>query len=187
MRPIISSTNVSLDGLIGDLERWQANYIDDASNRIVSELLFASDALLLGRRTYENFARAWPSGTGDVADKFNSIKKYVASTTLDKADRPNTEIINHDLTGTVAELKKQPGKQILTYGFGPVAQTLLHQGLLDEIRLWIHPVLLGDLGTSDTLFRAGNTARLTLLRTQVLDSGVVILTYRPAGASTAAS
>jgi dihydrofolate reductase len=183
MRHLINSTYVTLDGLIGDLERWHFGYMDAAAERVAGDLLAGADTLLLGRRTYEGFAAVWPTRTGELADKFNSMKKYVASTKLETADWNNSEIISGDLAGKVAEIKSQPGGHIVSYGIGPVAQTLMEHGLLDEIRLWFHPVLVGRVGTGEWLFREGNAATLTLLNTRVLDNGVVILSYRPDAAA----
>jgi dihydrofolate reductase len=179
MRHLINSTYVTLDGLIGDLERWHFGYMDAVAEKIAGDTLAGADTLLLGRRTYQGFADAWPTRTGALADRFNSMRKYVASTTLESAGWNNTEIISGDLAGRVAQIKSQPGGHIVSYGMGPVAQTLIEHGLLDEIRLWIHPVLVGSVGTGEWLFRKGNAATLTLLNTRVLDNGVVILSYRP--------
>jgi dihydrofolate reductase len=184
MRRIISSTYVSLDGLIGLLERWHFDYRDDATAKFESDQLATSDALLMGRGTYEVFAAAWPAQSGDFADKINSMTKYVASTTMDKADWTNSTVINGDLVQEVSRLKQQPGQDILIYGFGPVAHTLLGHGLLDEVRLWVHPVFVGAGGPGDMLFREGTTAKMKLVDTRPLDSGVVILSYQPAARDT---
>jgi dihydrofolate reductase len=181
MRRIVSSTYVSLDGLIEQLERWHFDYLDDAANQAAADLLATADALLMGRRTYEGFAETWPSQTGDMADKINAMPKYVASRTLDKADWANTTVLERDLVEAVAELKRQPGGDVLMYGFGPVARTLLANGLLDEVQLWLHPVFVGTGGPGDLLFREGNQARLTLLEARPLPSGVLILRYGTAG------
>ena len=180
MRQIINSTYVSLDGLIEQLERWHFGYLDDSSNQFEWGQLQAADALLMGRRTYEGFAETWPSQTGEFADQINTMPKYVASTTLQQADWANTTVIRGDLVQAVAKLKQQPGKDILMYGFGPVAQTLLAHGLLDEVRLWVFPVFVGTGSLSNLLFRQGNAARMALVDTKPLPSGVVILSYRPA-------
>jgi dihydrofolate reductase len=180
MRRIINSTYVSLDGLIEHLERWHFEYRDDATNKFDWDQLAASDALLMGRRTYEGFAEAWPSQTGEFADKINSMQKYVASTTLAQADWTNAVVIKGDLVEAVSKLKQRPGQDILMYGFGPVAHTLLQHGLLDEVRLWLHPVFVGMGGPSDLLFRGGNTSRMKLVATKTLGSGIVILSYKPA-------
>jgi dihydrofolate reductase len=180
MRRIINSTYVSLDGVIEHPEQWQFDYLDDATNKFESDQLFASDALLMGRRTYQSFAEAWPSQTGPFADKINTMPKYVASTTLQQADWPNTTIITGDLVQEATKLKQQPGNDILMYGFGPVAQTLLAHGLLGEVRLWVHPVFVGTGSPSGLLFREGNSARMTLVDGTPLGLGIVILSYRPA-------
>jgi dihydrofolate reductase len=180
VRRIINSTYVSLDGLIEHLDKWHFDYLDDISNDFESEQLAGCDALLMGRRTYEVFAQAWPPRTGEAADKINGMRKYVASTTLGQAEWANTTVLGGDLVKEVTELKQQPGGDILTYGFGPVAHTLLRHGLLDEVRLWVHPVFAGVGDPSNLLFREGGTARMRLLDTRVLPSGVVILFYRPA-------
>jgi dihydrofolate reductase len=181
MRRVVNSTYVSLDGLIEHLERWHFDYLDDDSNAFEWEQLAASDALLLGRRTYEGFAETWPTQSGGFADKINAMTKYVASTTLDHGDWANTTVLGGDLVEEVAKLKQQPGGDILMYGFGPVAQTLLANGLLDEVRLWLFPVFVGVGGPADLLFREGNAARMTLVGTRTFASGVVVHSYRPAG------
>jgi dihydrofolate reductase len=183
MRRIINSTYVSLDGLIEHLERWHFDYIDDEATAFTSELLARSDALLLGRRTYESFAEAWPPRTGDIADKINAMRKHVASTTLETADWNNSTVIRGDVADAVSELKRQPGQDILMYGFGPLAQTLVQHGLLDELHLWVHPVFVGAGDVSDTLLREGNSARFQLAGTRTFASGVVILSYRAEAAS----
>jgi dihydrofolate reductase len=179
MRRIINSTFVSLDGVIEHLERWHFEYIDDESNAFTSELLSTSDALLMGRRTYESFAEAWPSRSGELPDKINAMTKYVASSTLEKADWRNSTVIEGDLAQAVAKLKQEPGRDILMYGVGPVAETLMKHGMLDELHLWVHPVFAGVGGVGDTLLREGNSARFKLAGTRTFDSGVVVLSYRP--------
>ena len=185
MRRIVNSTNVSLDGVVEIMGSWpwHFEYVDDAFNELTWEHLSACDALLMGRRTYESFAEAWPSQTGDYADRINSMEKYVASTTLRKADWTNSTVIDGDLVEEVTKIKELPGRDILMFGFGPVAQTLLQRYLLDEIRLWVHPVLVGAGSPSDLLFREGNASRLKLVETKTLASGIVILSYQPAAES----
>jgi dihydrofolate reductase len=179
MRRIINSTYVTLDGVIEYLERWHFEYIDDDSDAFTMELLTRSDALLMGRQTYESFAEAWPPRDGEVADKVNAMKKYVASSTLEKADWRNSTVIEGDLADAVAKLKQGPGQDILTYGLGPVAETLMKHGLLDELHLWVHPVFAGVGGVGDTLLSEGNSARFKLAGTRTFASGVVVLSYQP--------
>jgi dihydrofolate reductase len=183
MRRIINSTYVTLDGLIEHLERWHFEYSDDDAEAFTSELLARSDALLLGRRTYESFAEAWPPRTGEVADRINAMRKHVASTTMETADWSNSTVIRGDVADAVSDLKRQPGQDILMYGFGPLAQTLLHRGLLDELHLWVHPVFVGVGDVGDTLLREGNSARFHLAGTRRFGSGIVILSYRADAAS----
>ena len=179
MRKILNSTFVSLDGVIENMEAWHFDYIDDESHRITDEQIDAAEILLMGRRTYEVYAGAWPTREGSYPDRINAIRKYVASTTLDKADWNNTTIISDDLVGRVRALKEEDGGDILMHGFGPVARTLLAAGLLDELFLWVHPKFAG-VGTVDQmLFSEGTDARMELLEARPLASGVVTLSYRP--------
>jgi dihydrofolate reductase len=183
MRRIINSTYVTLDGLIEHLERWHFDYIDDDSNAFTSELLARSDALLMGRLTYESFAEVWPPRSGEVADKINAMRKHVASTTLETADWNNSTVIQGDVADAVADLKRQPGQDILMYGYGPVARTLVQHGLLDELHLWVHPVFDGTGSLGDTLLSEGHSARFQFAGTRTFGSGVVILSYQPEAAS----
>lgn len=182
MRKIINSTYVSLDGVIDYPQNWTFPFHNDEGNRRRHDLLYACDALLMGRRTYEGLSRAWPSraGTGDFADRMNALPKYVASTTLDRAEW-NATVIKDDIPGQVARLKEQPGHDIVQYGFGSLTRTLLEHGLLDEVLLWIHPVLLGARATDELLNKDGFTASMELADTTTLDTGVIIATYHPHG------
>ncbi|MET8909037.1 dihydrofolate reductase family protein [Micromonospora sp. NPDC004551] len=184
-RRVIASTYLSLDGVIANPHLWMPPYSAEEGRRYALEQLFGSDALLLGRATYEGFAQAWPSMPRDeagFADRMNSLPKYVVSTTLRRADWNNSTILAGDVAKEVAELKQRPGKDILMYGFGRLARTLLDNGLLDELRFWLHPVLVGNgrVADGDLLFRDGGTADLELLGQTELGSGVVLLRYRPA-------
>jgi dihydrofolate reductase len=179
VRRIINSTYVSLDGVMEHMERWHFEYIDDDATAFNSELLSTSDALLMGRLTYESFAEAWPPRSGELADKINAMNKYVASSTLEQAEWRNSTIIEGDLADAVAKLKQEPGQDILMFGFGPVAETLLKRGLLDELHVWVHPLFAGVGGVGDTLLRDGNSARFELAGTRTFGSGVVVLSYRP--------
>jgi dihydrofolate reductase len=122
-----------------------------------------------------------PQREGVYPDKINTMQKYVASGTLDKADWANTTVIKGDLVEEVAQLRRQDG-DIIMHGFGPVAQTLIMNGLLDMLHLWVHPQFAGVGTISDTLFSEGNNARLELIATRTLSSGVVMLSYRVPGA-----
>jgi dihydrofolate reductase len=177
MGKIINSTFVSIDGVINHMEAWHFDYIDDETAQITLEQITASDAMLMGRHTYEVYAEAWPQRDGAYPDKINSIRKYVASTTLEKADWNNTTVLDGDLVAEVAKLKEQGG-DILMHGFGPVAHTLITNGLLDVLHLWVHPRFAGVGGPGDLLLNEGTNTRLELIGTRSLESGVVLLSYQ---------
>jgi dihydrofolate reductase len=177
MGRIINSTFVSIDGVINHMEAWHFDYTDDEADQIATEQILASDALLMGRTTYEAYAASWPQRGGVYAEKINGMQKYVASATLDKADWTNTAVIKGDLVEEVAQLKQHDG-DILMHGFGPVAQTLIRNGLLDVLHLWVHPHFAGVGTSSDMLFSEGNNTRLQLTGARTLGSGVVMLSYQ---------
>jgi dihydrofolate reductase len=174
MRRIIESTLVSLDGVIEDPHLWATDYFDDEAEKHALELLLASDAMLMGRRTYEFFAAAFPHRTGEYGDRVNSIQKYVFSSTLQKADWSNSSIVSGDVAAEAAKLKQQTGKDLVIYGHGLLGQTLLKHHLLDELKLWIHPLLVGR---GKLLFREGEQGKLKLLAEKTLATGVVVVTY----------
>jgi dihydrofolate reductase len=178
MRKIIESTLVSLDGVIENPHLWATEYFDSEAERYALELLSTSDAMLMGGRTYEFFAAAFPHRTGEYGDTVNSIRKYVFSSTLKKADWSNSSIVNGDVTTEVAKLKAQPGKDLVIYGHGLFGQTLLRNDLLDELKLWIHPCFVGR---GKLLFCEGEKANLKLIAQKTLTTGVVVLTYQPVG------
>ncbi|WP_030926070.1 dihydrofolate reductase family protein [Streptosporangium amethystogenes] len=180
MRKVIASTYITLDGVIEN-PQWTTPFFDDEATAYAGEQMRAADALLMGRRTYEGFATAWPQveETEDSgAAEMNGIRKYVASTTLTDPKWNNTTVLKGDLVEEVTKLKAQDGKDILMYGYGPVAHTLLKAGLLDEARFWIHPVFVG--GDTVTTPLADVKATLALADTKVMKSGVIIASYRRA-------
>jgi dihydrofolate reductase len=183
MRKLINSTYITLDGVIEN-PMWTVPYFDDEASAFAGEQTDAADTLILGRRTYEGFAAAWPQRdendptTG--AKYFNNVKKYVASTTLTDPAWNNTEVLQGDLIEAVTRLKNADGRDILTYGYGTVTHALLKAGLIDEVRFWIHPVFAGGPSISAPLGDA--TTTLDLVDTRVMKSGVIIASYRPAAA-----
>ncbi len=185
MKQAVASVYMSLDGVIEHPGRWMVGHDGEAA-AYAHEQLLASDALVMGRRTYETLAEAWsatPDDTG-LAARLNTMPKYVVSSTLDRADWRNTTIISGDLPTEVSKLLWD-GQKLLMYGFGPVAQTLMQHDLLDELRIWLHPVLVGNGNLRDLLFRDGSTAKLRLLRTRTFGSGLVVLAYQPVTGSAA--
>jgi dihydrofolate reductase len=155
---------------------WADGYFDEAAVATSLAQLRVSDAMMMGRNTYEMFAAAWPSSTGDYADVMNAITKYVFSGTLAEATWTNTTIVGGDVPTAVRELKKSGDGDLVMYGHGPLGQALLDSGLLDELRLWIHPLFVGH---GSRLSRPDATARLRLVGTETRANGVVVVTYEP--------
>lgn len=181
MRKIVNATNVSLDGLIDNMEDWHFQYFSDESTAFQQELLESADSLLMGRKTYEGFAEAWPQRSGDpFSDKFNAMPKFVASTTLTDPAWNNTTVLEGDLVEAVRKLKESDGGDIVMYGYGPVGRALLKAGLLDELRLVIHPIFGGRGGPEQLIFAEDETTPVKLLDTKVFDNGVIVATYGPA-------
>jgi dihydrofolate reductase len=180
MRTIVNSTYVTLDGVIQNPQDWPSlGSFSDEGNQVQAKLLERCDAVLMGRHTYDGFAPVWSARSGDsVSDRMNAIPKYVVSTTLTDPQWHNTTVIDHDPIEAVRNLKQQPGADIVQYGFGSLSRALMAAGLLDELRLWVHPFFLGTGTASDLLYRAGSSGSFELADTTSLDSGIVILTYR---------
>jgi dihydrofolate reductase len=130
-----------------------------------------------GEPAYEFFAAAFPHQTGEYGSRINGIRKYVVSNTLKTADWSNSTIVRGDVAAEVAKLKEQDGRALVIYGHGLLGQTLLEHDLLDELKVWIHPLFVG---CGQLLFREGKTARLKLEAARALRSGTVVLTYHPA-------
>jgi len=182
MGKIVNSTFISLDGVINHMDKWHFAFVDDESNAIALEQLRAAPGgLLMGRTTYEVYASAWPGRDDEYAAAINAAPKYVASTTLKAPEWANTTVIAGDVVNEVAKLKAGAG-DLLMHGYGPVAKELTRHGLLDEIHLWVHPMLAGVGGIEDTLLAEGLTRRLKLLGVRQLASGVVLLSYNTAAA-----
>ena len=179
MRRIINSTYISLDGVIEAPHLWPSTGPDDErAGAIQTDLLLACDVLLMGRRTYEGFAPVWPTRSGDPAsDQINSMRKYVVSSTLQDPEWSNTTVISDDPIGAIKQLKEQPGKDMVQYGFGPLSHALVEHGLLDELRLWIYPFLIGKGAPADLLYRDGPLTTWSLLETTPLNNGIVVLRY----------
>ena len=181
-RKLVESTFITLDGVISDPQLWGPPYWDDEHAAYAGELLFAADALLLGRETYEGFAAAWPQRSGDAyTDRINSLPKHVASRTLKEA-KWNATVIEGDVAKAVAELKRRPGADILKFGTGELDRTLLAHGLLDELHLWVFPVIAGD---GQRLLEGIEKTHLELVRTTTFGSGIVVHVCEPKGSRSA--
>jgi dihydrofolate reductase len=176
MRRIIEYTLVSVDGVFaGPGISEFMGYRDDAYFSDGLGQLQACEAMLMGRTTYEHFAKIWPGGTHPWADRLNAIKKYVFSTKLERADWNNSTIIRGDVAAEVSKLKRRGSGNLLIYGHGLLGQTLLKERLLDVLDISIHPVFLGS---GKLLFREGEYAKLKLVATKSF-SNIVKLTYEP--------
>lgn len=175
MRKLIVTEFLTLDGVYQDDAQWQRDYAPD-DGQFKRDELFESDALLLGRVTYEGFARYWPTATGTFADRMNSLPKYIVSKTLKETNWNNATIISDDISTAIQELKQQKGGNILMYGSGTLAHWLLQRGLVDELRLMVFPLVLGS---GKRLFQDGEKIPLQLASTRDLGDGVLLLTYLP--------
>jgi dihydrofolate reductase len=188
MGKIVITEFISLDGVIEDpggsedfkYGGWTFEISrGDEGNKFKADETMASDAMLLGRVTYEGFADSWPQREGDFADKFNQMPKHVVSTTLENPEWTNTTVISEDVPGAVAKLKEQYEGDIVVHGSAQLAQTLLDNDLVDELRLMVFPVVLG---AGKRLFGETNDKKALQLKSSqfVGDDGVAILTYEPA-------
>jgi dihydrofolate reductase len=179
MRKLNAWLFVTLDSVIEAPEKWVI--ADDEMFGAVEADYAKSDALLLGRRTYETFAASWPQRGSEVpnADWMNNTRKYVASTTLGSLEWNNSTVIEGDVAEAVARLKEEDGKDIMVNGSGALIRTLLRDNLLDELRLFVHPVVVGS---GIRLFDdESDPAELALTDSHAYANGVVSLTYRPSG------
>ncbi len=188
MGRIIVTEFVSLDGVMeapgGGEDFRHAGWTfqikrGDEGDKFKLDETRASKALLLGRVTYEGFAKAWPSRDGEFADKFNSMPKYVVSSTLQKPGWNNTTVLKGDVPKAIAKLKKDQDGDIVVHGSARLVQTLLEHNLVDELRLMVFPVVLG---TGKRLFgETTDKKSLRLVDSKVVGDGVTILIYQPAG------
>jgi dihydrofolate reductase len=175
MRTLKLAMYVSLDGVV-EGPAWTAPFWNDQLSDLQAEYLYSSDALVLGRVTYEGFAASWPSmeeSTGDFGRKMNSMPKFVASRTLTEAEW-NASIIEGDVGAGVAGLKEQDGGDLLIYGSGTLVDELTRLGLIDEYRLIVYPVLVGS---GKKLFETVPETTLRLVESTVTEPGVAVLTY----------
>ena len=189
MARIVVSEFVSVDGVMEDPGGsesfkhggWAFEFSrGDEGDRFKMDETMQSDALLLGRRTYEGFADAWPSRTGEFADRFNTMPKYVVSSTLRDPQWSNTTVLDGDPVEAVAKLREAPGGDIVVHGSAQLAQTLLQHDLVDELRLMVFPVVLG---AGKRLFDSTSAKKpLRLADSRIVGDGVAIMLYAPAAA-----
>lgn len=174
MRKIVVTEFVTLDGVMQSPHEWSLAYWNDEIAEIKNDEMFASDAQLLGRVTYQGFAEAWPSRDGDYADRLNGLPKYVVSTTLKNAKWQNSHLIQNNVVQEIRNLKQEPGKDILVHGSQTLVQTLVQHDLVDQFKLLLYPVVLGQ---GMRLFGDGVNTNLKLDQTKTFDTGVILLRY----------
>jgi dihydrofolate reductase len=180
MRKIIAGLFISLDGVVEAPETWQFPYFNDEMGEAVTAQADASDTMLLGRRTYEEFAAFWPNQSSDepFADVMNKTPKLVASTTLKDVEWQNSTLIEGDVVESLKHMKEQPGKAISITGSPTLVRSLLRAGVLDELRLLVHPIVVGH---GKRLFEAEEQPiPLRLIEAKTFTTGVQAMTYAPA-------
>jgi dihydrofolate reductase len=185
---IVVTEFVSLDGVVEDpggaedfkYGGWSFEVSrGDEGDKFKLDETLSSEALLLGRVTYEGFAKAWPSREGEFADKFNTMPKYVVSSSLEEPEWNNSTVLKGDVAEEIAKLKQEQDGEIVVHGSPRLVQTLLEQDQVDELRLMVFPVVLG---TGKRLFGETSSKKpLRLVDSKVVGDGVVILIFQPAG------
>src|SRR6266487_4854323 len=182
MRKIIVSAWVTLDGIFDadTMEQWFIPYDSVGRQEYIRDGILKTDTILLGRTTYEMLAPYWSSMKNNemgVAAKLNSVSKFVVSSTLKKAEWNNSTIISENVVEEIKKLKKQQGNEIQIEGSATLVQSLMEVNLIDEFRFLVHPVIMGS---GKRFFRDGMQTRgMNLVKTQMLDKGVVLFCYQP--------
>ena len=177
MRKLIVTEFLSLDGVM-EAPMWTFPYWNDEIAAFKGEETANNEPLLLGRVTYEGFASAWPNRSDEDpgATYFNGTRKYVVSTTLDKVEWNNSVLIKGDVIEEITKLKEEDGPNIVVHGSGKLIQTLMAHDLVDEYRLLVYPLVLGE---GQRLFEDKDKVNLKLVDSRVMSSGVVALVYVP--------
>jgi len=182
MRTVVASELVSLDGVMEAPEKWHFPYFNDEMGEAIGAAMAASDAMLFGRVTYKEFAAFWPSQSGEdqeFADYMNNTPKYVVSKTLEEPlEWNNSTLIKGNVVEEITELKQRSGKDISISGSGTLVRSLLADGLLDELRLMVHPIVVG--GGKRLFEDEGDRKALELVDSKTFSTGVIYLTYQPA-------
>ena len=183
MRKVIVSEFVSLDGVFEAPDQWHFPYFNDEMGQEIGAAMGQADAMLMGRVLYEEWSTFWPQQDPEenpIAARMNGIQKYVVSTTLEgPLGWNNSTLIGENVAEEISRLKQQPGKDISISGSGSLVRSLLKDGLIDELRLMVHPVVVGS---GKRLFEeGGEQIALELVDSKTFSTGVVYLTYAPAG------
>jgi dihydrofolate reductase len=182
MRKIVAGLCISLDGVVESPGKWGFPYFTDEMYEVMRAGVAQADAVLLGRRTYLDFAQLWPTQSSDVpmADFLNNSPKYVVSATLDKLEWANSHLVTGDLASELTKLKQQPGKSIQVPGSPTLVRSLLRDGLLDELAMMVCPIVVGS---GMRLFdEMTHQVPLELVESRAYSTGVLGVGYRPASA-----
>jgi dihydrofolate reductase len=182
MRKVVASEFISLDGVVESPEKWHFPYFNDQMGDAIGAAMATSDAMLMGRVLYEEWAAFWPKQDPDenpVAVRMNGVRKYVVSTTLEEPlEWQNSTRIGDNVAEEISRLKEQPGKDISISGSPTLVRSLLEEDLLDELRLMVHPIVVGS---GKRLFENGGEQKaLELVDSKTFSTGVLYLTYQPA-------
>ena len=182
MRKVVASEFVSLDGVVESPDKWHFPYFNDQMEDAIGAAMAASDAMLMGRVLYEEWAAFWPNqdpNENPVAAQMNGVRKYVVSTTLEEPlEWQNSILIGDNVAEEISRLKEQPGKDISISGSPTLVRSLLEEDLLDELRLMVHPIVVGS---GKRLFEdGGDQQALDLVDSKTFSTGVLYLTYQPA-------
>lgn len=185
MRKLIMWNMVTLDGFFEGAHSWDLDFHElgwgEELQRFSNEQMSKADLVLYGRVTYEGMAKYWPTAKGETAERMNAIQKVVFSRTLTSADWANTRLVGTEAADEVARLKQEPGKDILVFGSADLCASLMRAGLIDEYRIGLNPVVLGQ---GRPLFAPGtDRSTLRLLEARPLQTGCVLLRYAPAPAA----
>lgn len=182
MRKLTAGLFVSVDGVVESPEKWTFPYFNDEVGQVVQSQMEAADTMLLGRRTYEEFAAYWPDKTAEddpFADYINNTPKLVVSNTLRSVEWRNSTLVTGDVVEELTKHKQQPGKNIGMTGSATLVGSLLRDGLLDELKLLLYPIVVG---TGKRLFEgSADQVPLKLVESRALSNGVLSLTYESAG------
>lgn len=178
MRKIVVSEYVTLDGVFEN-PAWTWPYWSQEIAKFKFDELFGSDALLLGRVTYDGFAQAWPSMKDEqgYGDRMNSLPKYVVTTTLETGSWNNSTLLKNNIVEEITRLKEGEGQDILVFGSADLTHTLLENNLVDQYTLLVYPIVVGN---GKRFFKDGATASMKLVEAKTFDSGVVAFIYQPA-------
>jgi dihydrofolate reductase len=182
MRKVVAAEFLSLDGVMESPDKWHFPYFNEEMGQAVGEGFAAADAMLMGRVNYEEWAAFWPAQDPEenpMAAQMNSMRKYVVSTTLEEPlEWQNSTLINENVAEEIAGLRRGEGGDIVISGSGALVRSLLQYGLLDELKLMIHPIVVG--GGKRLFEDGGGQKALELVESKTFETGVLYLTYRPA-------